>query len=122
MPACGTIVGQALEFGITDDEASLTTQSVSMTNKMDKKEARDSCGVIVSVAYYNPTSEISIEGLGTVSATVGTTLSLSGTYLTPGGGSTARPIYVDEVTVEKENEEFVKSSIRATSYDGIASS
>lgn len=117
--ACGTVVGQALEFGISDDEASLTTQSVSMTNKTDKKEARDKCGVVVSVAYYNPTSEISIEGLGTASTSPGATLSLAGTYLTPGGGSAAATIYVDEVTVEKENEEFVKSSIRATAYSGI---
>ena len=112
---CGTIVGQELEFGIELDEASLVTQSVSVTNKMDKKEARNNCGDIVAVAYYNPTSEIQIEGLGTATDTVGSALSLAGTYLTLAGDT-----FVDEVSVEKANEEFVKSSIKATSYGGIS--
>jgi hypothetical protein len=111
---CGTIVGDALEFGIEDDEASLVTQSVSVTNKTDKKEARDKCGDIVAVSYYNPTSEIQIEGLGTATSVVGLALSLAGTYITLAGST-----FVDEVSVEKANEEFVKSSIKATSYGGI---
>ena len=113
---CGTIVGEQLEFGIELEEASLVTQSVSVTNKMDKKEARNSCGSIVSVAYYNPTSEIQIEGLGTATNRVGSALSLAGTYLTLAGET-----FVDEVSVEKANEEFVKSSIKATSYSGVVS-
>ena len=117
MPACGTVVGSALEFGISDDEASLVTQSVSVTNKMDKKEARDKCGIIVSVAYYNPTSEVQIEGLGSVANTVGTSLSLAGTYLGLAGST-----FVDEVSLEKQNEEYTKSTVRATSYGGIPSS
>lgn len=113
--ACGTVVGDdTLEFGIANDEAGLVTQSVSVTNKTDKKEARDKCGIIVAVSYYNPTSEIQIEGLGTASNTIGSLLSLAGTYLTLAGLA-----YVDEVTVEKANEEFVKSTIKATAYGGI---
>ena len=111
--ACGTVVGSALEFAVDTDESSLTTQSVSVTNRSDKKEARDKCGIVVAVAYYNNTSDVTIEGLGASAATVGATLSLSGTYTTAG------TTYVDEVTVDKSNEEFVKSSIRATSYAGI---
>jgi predicted alternative tryptophan synthase beta-subunit len=111
---CGTIVGEELEFGIEDDEASLVTQSVSVTNKKDKKEARDKCGDIIAVSYYNPTSEIQIEGLGTAANTVGSALSLAGTYLTLAGQT-----FVDEVSLEKANEEFVKSSVKATSYGGI---
>jgi hypothetical protein len=112
---CGTVVQDgSLEFGISDDEASLVTQSVSVTNKTDKKEARDKCGIVVAVAYYNPTSEVQIEGLGSASATVGSSLSLTGTYLGLAGAT-----YVDEVSIEKANEEFVKSTIRATSYGGI---
>lgn len=112
---CGTIVQDgSLEFGVADDEASLVTQSVSVTNKTDKKEARDKCGIVVAVAYYNPMSEIQIEGLGTAANSVGSALSLSGTYITLAGAT-----YVDEVTLEKQNEEFVKSTIRATSYGGI---
>lgn len=111
--ACGTIVGQALEFGVSDDEASLTTQSVTTTNKKDKKEARDKCGIVVAVAYYNDTTDITIEGLGASAQAIGAALSLTGTYTVAG------LIYVDEVQVEKQNEEFVKSSIRATAYGGI---
>lgn len=113
--ACGTVVGASLEFGIAADEASLTTQSVSVTNRMDKVEARDKCGIVVSVAYYNPTSDITIEGLGTAANSVGTSLSLSGTYITLAGTT-----YVDEVTLEKGNQAFVSSTIRATSYGGIS--
>lgn len=113
---CGTIVQDGtLEFGVSDDEASLVTQSVSVTNKKDKKEARDKCGIIVAVAYYNETSEVQIEGLGTSSASIGSSLSLTGTFLTLAGAT-----FVDEVSLEKANEEFVKSSIRATSYEGIS--
>ena len=113
--ACGTLVQDGtLEFGVAVDEASLITQSVSVTNKMDKKEARDSCGIVVAVAYYNPTSEIQIEGLGTSSNSIGSALSLSGTFLTLAGAT-----FVDEVSLEKANEEFVKSTVRATSYGGI---
>lgn len=115
--ACGTVVGEALEFGIAADEASLVTQSVSVTNKMDKKEARDKCGIVVAVAYYNPTSEIQIEGLGTAANSIGTALSLAGTYLTLAGAT-----FVDEVSVEKGNEDFVKSTVKATSYGGISAS
>jgi len=104
-----------LEFGIAADEASLTTQTVSVTNKKDKKEARDKCGIIVAVSFYNATSEISIDGLGTAANSVGTALSLSGTYLTLAGAT-----FVDEVGVVKTNDDFVKSSIKATSYAGIS--
>jgi hypothetical protein len=116
MPSA-TVVGAALSFGIANEESSLTTQSVSVTNKSDKKEARDKQGIIVAVAYYNKTSEFSIEGLGTftgASTNIGTALSLSGTF--DKAGTT---IYLDEVSVEKSNEDFVKSSLKATSYEGI---
>lgn len=111
--ACGTVVGSSLSFAIDTDEASLVTQSVSVTNRSDKKEARDKCGIVVAVAYYNQTSDITIEGLGASAATVGSTLSLSGSYTVAG------TIYVDEVTIDKQNEEFVRSTIRATAYSGI---
>lgn len=111
---CGTIRGSALTFGLDNDELSLTTQSISVTNRSDKKEARDKCGIVVAVAYYNFTTDISIEGLGTsVSPTVGEALSLAGSY------SEAGTTYVDEITIDHANEEFRKVSIRATSYAGI---
>jgi len=113
--ACGTIVGSALQFGVSVDEASLVTQSVRATRKNDKKEARDKCGIVVSVAYYNPTADIEIEGLGTSAAEVGAALALSGAF-----GLGSGKICIDEISVEKGNEEFTKSSIKATQYGGIA--
>ncbi len=111
---CGTVVGQELEFGISDDEVGLVTQAVSVVNKKDKKEARDKCGIVIAVAYYNHTSEISIEGLGTIGYAPGDSLSLSGTYLTLAGAS-----FVEEVSMDKTNEDFVKVKIKAMSYEGI---
>lgn len=113
---CGTVLPgtSTLEFGVVDNEAGLTTQSVTFTARSDKKEARDGCGIIVAVAYYNPTYEVQIEVLGIYDNAAGTALSISGTYLTVTGN-----LYVDEVTVSKANEEFVKTSIKATGYSGI---
>lgn len=111
-----TVVGEALEFGVSDDEASLVTQSASVTKKSDKKEARDKCGEVISVAYYNKTADISIEGLGTSAATVGAALTLAGDF-----GLGAGLIFIDEITIDKANEEYVKSSIKATHYSGITS-
>ena len=99
---------------VSDDEASLVTQSVSTTRKSDKKEARDSCGIVVAVAYYNNTADITIDGLGTSTETIGGAIALTGNF-----GLTAGTILVDEVTVDKSNEEFVTSSIKATQYSGI---
>ncbi len=110
---CGTVVGQSLDFGVNEDEASLVTQSVSVTQKADKKEARDKCGIVVAVAYYNDMTDISIEGLGTSALTVGSALSLVHTYTLAGN------VYIDEVSEEHANEEFVKASIKATAYSGI---
>jgi len=119
MPAtpCATVVGEALEFGIDTDEAGLLTQSVSVTHKQDKKEARNGCGTVKALAFYNKTSEVSIEGLGTIADTfnVGTVLTLSDSY----GIGLAGALYIDEVTVDKANEDWVKSSIKATAYAGI---
>lgn len=114
--ACGTVVGDdTLEFGIDADEAGLVTQSVQVTNKSDKKEGRNKCGDVVAVAYYNKTSDIQIEGLGTSANVVGDALSLAGSYPSLAGAA-----FIDEVTIEKANEEFVKTSIKATAYAGIS--
>jgi len=111
--ACATPVGDALDFGVSDDEASLVTQSISVVNKCDKKEARDKCGIVIAVAYYNRTSEITIEGLGIPSLAIGASLAIAGDYEQAGA------TFIDEFTVDAANEEFVKSRIKATSYEGI---
>ncbi len=112
--ACGRVVGQDLEFGISDEEASLVTQSVSVTNKTEKKEARDKCGIIVAICYYNLSSEVTIEGLGVTEALIGDSLSLAGTYQGLAGAT-----FIEEITIEKKNEEFTKSTIKAMSYSGV---
>jgi len=111
---CGTVRGSALSFGLETDEASLTLQSISATNKSDKKEARDKCGIVVAVAYYNFTTEITMEGLGdSIATAVGASITLSGSYAEAG------TTYVEEITVDHANEEFRKVSVKMTSYAGI---
>ena len=78
-----------------------------------QKEARDKCGDVVAVAYYNKTADVSIEGLGQSSAQVGTSLALAGSFGLTG------TVYIDEVTIDLANEDFVKSSIKATCYWNI---
>lgn len=107
------VVGDNLAFGIESDEASLVTQKVSVTNKSDKKEARDKQGIVIAVAYYNKTSDISIEGLGESSLEPGQSLALANDLDLAGAA------FVDEITIDLANEEFVSSSIKATAYEGI---
>lgn len=114
--ACGTVVGSPLEFGIAVDEASLQTTSVRVTKRADKAEARDKCGIVTSVAYYNKTEEIEIEGFGNSALAVAAALTLAGSF-----NSGTGLIYIDEVAVEKTNENYVTSTIRATRYSGITS-
>lgn len=111
--ACATPIGDSLTFGVQSDEASLVTQSVQVTHKADKKEAKDKCGNVVAVAYYNKTSDISISGLGQSAQAVGATLSLAGSYGTVG------TVCVDEVSIEQKNEDYVQSTIKATGYHNI---
>jgi hypothetical protein len=113
-----TVIGAALTFGVDADEQSLTTQSVSVVRRHDKKEARDKQGFVVAVAYYNQTNEISIEGLGGFSTAPGTVITLSGAFSV----ATVGKVIVDEVTEEHANEEFIKTSIKATAYEGIPTS
>lgn len=112
--ACGTVVGQQLAFGVANDEASLVTQSVSVTKKSDKKEARDKCGNIISAAYYNYMADISVEGLGTSAASIGATMAVANS-VSLGAGTT----FIDEVSIDLGNEDYVKSSIKATHYANI---
>lgn len=111
--SAATVVGLALTFGITANESSLTTQSVSISHRKDKKEVRDVQGAVVSVAYYNTTTSMSIRGVGASGATVGTALTISGGY------SVAGTTYIDEVSIDYSNEDFVSSAISATSYEEI---
>ncbi len=111
--ACATPIGDSLTFGISADEASLVTQNVEVTHKSDKKEARDKCGNVIAVAYYNGTADVSITGLGQSATVPGATLSLAGSFGTVG------TVCVDEVAIKKNNEGFVETSMKATGYKNI---
>ena len=110
---CGTTIGADLDFGIDNDELSLTTNQVSVVHRADQKEARDRCGDVVSVTFYNKHHELTIEGLGTTSATVAANVTLTGSY-----GITGLVI-IQEITVDRQSEEYKRTSIRATAWEGI---
>lgn len=117
-PSVIMVVGdQTLQFGIPSDEASLVTQKVSVTNKSDKKEARDKGGKVIAVAYYNTTSDITIDGLAGLAYTRAIASSLS---LTSPPIALAGAAFVDEVSAEAGNEDFKTISIKATAYEGIS--
>lgn len=117
MPACATPVGEDLPFGIEEDEASLITQSLKVTHKRDKKEVRDKCGNVISVAHYNRMADIEIQGVrkAEFSLDVGDDLELSNTI----NPAVVGKMIIDEISTEMSNEDFVKTSIKATAYELI---
>jgi len=126
--ACGTVIGATLDeddFGISAAEQGLVTQSISVTRKQDKKEVKDHCGEVVNLAYYNLTADISISGYGSnQSLTIGGVMSMVADNVASGSGIDLIPqtsaIVVKEVTITRTNEDFVKTDIKAMSYDGIS--
>ena len=53
------------DWGIGEEQGGFTaTTSVSITERCEKAEGKDAKGCIVAIAFYNKTSEISIEGIG----------------------------------------------------------
>ena len=110
-----TVVGlQSIPFGMENNSAGLSvTTSVQITRKVDKKELRGMDGNMVAVAYFNNTSEISIEGYGETSANIGDSVTLGINGVDIGASS----IYVEEVSYTATNEDFVKSSLKATGYN-----
>lgn len=110
------VVGASLAFGVTSDQASLTTSKVSVSQKVDKKEARDKTGKVVAVSYYNKTSEVTIEGLGKATQTLGASLSITSSPSTLVGA-----VFAEQVDVEEGNEDFTKSTVKGMAYEGISS-
>jgi hypothetical protein len=111
MPA--TISGSpGCNFALGGNSAGLSaTTRISFTLKRDKKELRGYAGGVKAVAYYNPTTDISVEGYGTVSASVGGSIQVAGA---PSGIGTT--IIVEEITYDQSNDDFVKSSVKAIGY------
>ena len=107
------------DWGIGTEQADFTaTTSVSITERCEKAEGKDSNGCIVAIAFYNKTSEISIEGIGANPsdqvAGADETITLVDITLAQGDA------YCDEVSIEYSNEDWVKTTIKGTAYENIA--
>ena len=108
------IIGDALDFGVSANQETLTTMRLQMGLKSDMKEARNKDGDVVAVAFYNKTNDITIEGYGNFESNPGTALSLSDPPTTPVGG-----VYILEINIDEGQEDFVKSTIRAKAWENI---
>lgn len=110
--------GDELTWGVPKDEMSLVTQTVTFTQKSDKKEVRDHEGEIRTVTYYNQSADITIEGYGDASASVATRMTMQNTFQSAMSGA----LLIDQCQVSLSNEDHIKSSITAVLYPNIAAS
>lgn len=110
--------GDELTWGVPKDEMSLITQTVTFTQKSDKKEVRDHEGEIRTVTYYNQSADVTIEGYGDASASVATRMTMQNTFQSAMSGA----LLIDQCQVSLSNEDHIKSSITAVLYPNIAAS
>lgn len=110
--------GDELTWGVPKDEMSLVTQTVTFTQKSDKKEVRDRKGEIRTVTYYNQSADVIIEGYGDASASVATRMTMQNTFQSAMSGA----LLIDQCQVSLSNEDHIKSSITAVLYPNIAAS
>ena len=110
--------GGELTWGVPKDEMSLVTQTVTFTQKSDKKEVRDHEGEIRTVTYYNQSADVTIEGYGDASARVATRMTMQNTFQSAMSGA----LLIDQCQVSLSNEDHIKSSITAVLYPNIAAS
>lgn len=110
--------GAELIWGVPKDEMSLVTQTVTFTQKSDKKEVRDHEGEIRTVTYYNQSADVTIEGFGDASASVATRLTMQNTFQSAMAGA----LLIDQCQVSLSNEDHIKSSITAVLYPNIFAS
>lgn len=110
--------GNELTWGVPSDEMSLVTQTVTFTQKSDKKEVRDHEGEIRTVTYYNQSADVTIEGYGDASASVATRMTMQNTFQSAMSGA----LLIDQCQVSLSNEDHIKSSITAVLYPNIAAS
>lgn len=110
--------GDELIWGVPRDEMSLVTQTVTFTQKSDKKEVRDHEGEIRTVTYYNQSADVTIEGYGDASASVATRMTMQNTFQSAMSGA----LLIDQCQVSLSNEDHIKSSITAVLYPNIAAS
>jgi len=101
------------DWGITNEEAGfLATTSVQVVERVQNAVGKNSKGEVVAVAYYNKTSEVTIEGLGDNRKNAGAQLALN---VNVDNGN----VYVDESTITYNNEDWVKTSIKGVAYENI---
>lgn len=110
--------GDELTWGVPKDEMSLVTQTVTFTQKSDKKEVRDHEGEIRTVTYYNQSADVTIEGYGDASASVATRMTMQNTFQSAMSGA----LLIDQCQVSLSNEDHIKSSVTAVLYPNIAAS
>ena len=110
--------GDELTWGVPKDEMSLVTQTVTFTQKSDKKEVRDHEGEIRTVTYYNQSADVTIEGYGDASASVAARMTMQNTFQSAMSGA----LLIDQCQVSLSNEDHIKSSITAVLYPNIAAS
>lgn len=116
MPAATVIKSAAaasLTFGVgASDEASLITHGIKVTRKAKQKFAADRYGSTIAVAFYDPSVEVNIEGLATTTLTVGSAMTLANAATISVTGT----LLVEEISEDRSNEDFVKTTIKATAF------
>lgn len=112
--------GTEFSFGVLSSATGATTsatQSYSQTNAVNQKELKGKDGEVKTIAFFRKTEEISVDFVGIpASIEVGQALADALQGATKHGDPQSNETFIDEITVDKSNEDFVKTSIRATSY------
>ena len=120
MPA-PVIIGTATSFGIQSAESGAPMQiiSVSANATSNKVEAKNINGGTAAVAFNAKKVEHTLEGYYTAtnSVTVGGSVTPTNTLAT---ALASAGYYVDEVTITKASEDFVKIKYLIVQRDGIA--
>ena len=112
-----TIKGTALTFGVTSSATGVNTsaaQSYSQTNGVNQKELKGRDGTVKSIAFFRKTEEVSVDFLG-----IPTGLTVAAALHGDLQAATNAECFIDEITIDSSNEDYVKTSVRATTY-GIA--
>ena len=128
MPAATLQTSSAVSnivFGIAADANGLITTKISVNQKKDRKEVKNKFGDTYSVAYYNPTTEVSGEGQLTTGGgevkTLGALVPAITTSIVGVAGATpVGKIFLDSIDFNFSQDDFVKVKWNGTAYDNIA--
>ena len=109
-------LGTAINFGVDSateaGNTAVVASAYSCTTKQDTKEMRHTNGNVKSVALHRKVDDISVDFIVPPSNAIHAGSVLHSDY----SASTANEIYIDEVTVDLSNEDFRKTSVKATGY------